>query len=580
MSEPASESSVLSEPASESSAPVPPPSGGEGVRMKVLVDGRPVDARPGQTVAGLLLGTGHTSWRTTRVGDRPRGVFCGIGLCFDCLVVVNGIPDVRACQRMVSAGDEIRTQHGAELPEVGSLQGRPADVQRLHGRPADVPVVVVVGGGPAGMAAARAVAAAERPVVLIDSAPALGGQFHRQDALSGRFPVLDGVEHLPDTVVVGLEPVPGGHRLHLRTGPADGPGRRAHRIDTPALVLATGAYDRALPFPGWELPGVYTAGAAQALAKGQRVAIGERVVVAGTGPFLLPVAESLIDVGARVLCVLEGNDPISGWLARPFGADTALAKLPELIRHLVALRAVHKVPYRPRHTVLAAHGSDRVEAVTIARINRHWEPVPGTEQRIEVDAVCAGFGFRPRLELAVAAGCAVARGFVEVDRTQATSVDGVFAAGEITGIGGSAFAMAEGTVAGTAAAARLGAAVTVPRGATRRVRAGRRFADALDLAYRVRPEWRDRLPDDTLICRCEEVRYGELRRAVEQRDVKDVRAVKLTTRAGLGMCQGRICGDVVAELTEIPCGAAGFTRRPIAEPLRLGELATTEEEHP
>lgn len=425
------------------------------------------------------------------------------------------------------------------------------------------------------MAAARAASDAGKRVVLIDSAPALGGQFHRQDALSGRYPVLAGVEQLLDTAVVGLERVPGGHRLHLRTGPADGPGRRAHRIDTTALVLATGAYDRTLPFPGWDLPGVYTAGAAQALAKGQRVAIGERVVVAGTGPFLLPVAESLIDVGARVLCVLEGNDPISGWLARPFGADTAFTKLPELVRHLVSLLAVHRVPYRPRHTVLAAHGTDRVEAVTIARINRHWEPVPGTERRIEVDAVCAGFGFTPRIELAVAAGATITRGFVEVDDTQATSVDGVFAAGEITGIAGAEFAVAEGTVAGTAAA---GAAV--PRPARRHTRAGRRFAETFDLAYRVRPGWRDRLADDTVICRCEEVRYGELRRAATQRDVQDVRAVKLTTRAGLGMCQGRICGDVVAELTEIPCGAAGFARRPIAEPLRLGELATSEEEHP
>ncbi|GAA4543657.1 (2Fe-2S)-binding protein [Amycolatopsis samaneae] len=84
--------------------------------MNVEVDGHPVDARPGQTVAGLLLALGRTSWRSTRNGGKPRGVFCGIGVCFDCLVVVNGVPDVRACQRLLAEGDAVRTQHGAELP--------------------------------------------------------------------------------------------------------------------------------------------------------------------------------------------------------------------------------------------------------------------------------------------------------------------------------------------------------------------------------------------------------------------------------------------------------------------------------
>ncbi|MEC3981392.1 FAD-dependent oxidoreductase, partial [Amycolatopsis sp. H20-H5] len=141
--------------------------------------------------------------------------------------------------------------------------------------------VVVVGAGPAGMAAACAAAAAGARVLLVDSAPKLGGQYHRQDRTPGveAFTLPDTVEHLAETVVFAVEPVPGGHRLHLRTGQADGPGRRARRVDTAALVLATGAHDRALPFPGWDLPGVYTAGAAQALAKGQGVAVGKRVLL-------------------------------------------------------------------------------------------------------------------------------------------------------------------------------------------------------------------------------------------------------------------------------------------------------------
>ncbi|MEC3982527.1 NAD(P)/FAD-dependent oxidoreductase, partial [Amycolatopsis sp. H20-H5] len=309
----------------------------------------------------------------------------------------------------------------------------------------------------------------------------------------------------------------------------------------------------------------------------QGVAVGPRGLLAGTGPFLLPVADALIGVGARVLGVLEANDPVTGWLAHPAGLLAGAAKLPELAGY-VGVLARHRVPYRPRHTVIAAHGRDRVEAVTTARLDRDWAVVPGTERRIEADAVCVGFGFTPRLELAVTVGCALADGFVRVDLTQATSVPGVFAAGELTGIGGAALAADEGEVAGAAAAQFAGAQAKVPQGALRRVRRGRRFAAGLADACPIRPGWRTWLCDDTLVCRCEEVAYRDLRRAVEERGARGVRSLKLVSRAGLGLCQGRVCGHNVAELTGIPGGAAGFSRRPIAEPIRLGELADTKEE--
>jgi NADPH-dependent 2,4-dienoyl-CoA reductase/sulfur reductase-like enzyme len=432
--------------------------------------------------------------------------------------------------------------------------------------------VVIVG---AGMAAAHGAAAAGARVVLIDSAPKLGGQFHRQDGTSPgeRFTLPDGVEYLPESVVFAVEPGPRRHRLHVRTGRADGPRRTSRVVGTAALILATGAHDRALPFPGWDLPGVYTAGAAQALAKGQRIAVGNNVLLAGTGPFLLPVAESLIGAGARVLGVLEANDPVTGWLAQPWAVAAGYRKTAEFARYL-GLLARHRVPYRPRTTVIAAHGEDRVEAVTTARLRPDWTVVPGSGRRVEADAVCVGFGFTPRLELAVALGCELVDGFVAVDVAQSTSVPGVYAAGEVTGIGGAELAAAEGEVAG-AAAARAAAA---PSRALRRVRAGRRFAGALAAAYPVRPGWRGWLDDGTLVCRCEEVSYRDLRDAVDQRQALGVRSVKLVSRAGLGLCQGRVCGENVAELAGIPGGAAAFSRRPIAEPVRLGELAATTQE--
>lgn len=445
-------------------------------------------------------------------------------------------------------------------------------------RTAPAAPVVVVGAGPAGMAAARAAAGAGVRVLLVDSGPRLGGQYHRQNSLRpagepgepGELP--ETVRHVPDSVVWALERLPGGHRVHLQTGPADGPGRRGHTVDTPALVLATGAYDRALPFPGWDLPGVCTAGAAQALAKGQGIRVGERVLLAGTGPFLLPVAASLTGAGTRVAAVLEANGGLTGWLAEPAGLWAGRGKLGELAGY-AALLARHRIPYRRRSTVIEAHGRDRVEAVTTARLDRDWHVLPGSERRVEADAVCVGFGFTPQLELALSARCATHEGFVTVDAAQATSVRGVFAAGELTGIGGAVLSADEGTVAGTAAARAAGARPRAPLRALRAVRSGRRFAAALQSAFPVRDGWRGWLRDDTLVCRCEEVGYGELRRAAEERDAQGVRALKLVTRAGLGHCQGRVCGPNVGALTGLPDPGTAFARRPLAAPLRLGELA-------
>jgi NADPH-dependent 2,4-dienoyl-CoA reductase/sulfur reductase-like enzyme len=435
--------------------------------------------------------------------------------------------------------------------------------------------IVVVGAGPAGMAAAAAAARHGVDVVLIDAGVKLGGQYHRQDALApgDAFALPGNVEHVADATVWAIEPVDGGHRVHLRIGPADGPRRHGRAVEARALVLATGAYDRALPFPGWDLPGVFTAGAAQALAKGQGVAVGDRVVVGGTGPFLLPVAASLIGAGARVVEVAEANAAVTGWLSDPPGALAGWSKTGELMRYAAAL-ARHRVPYRSRTAVIEAHGIDVVESVTVARLDGLWNPVPGTERRIEADAVAVGFGFTPQLELALAARCRVEDGFVVVDAAQGTSAPGVFAAGELTGIGGAALAASEGEVAGAAAAKFVGAAVEPPLKAMARVRSGRRFAAALNAAYPVLPGWQGWLRDDTIVCRCEEVTKAALYRAVDERDVEAVRSLKLVSGAGLGLCQGRVCGRNVAELAGVD--AAGFAKRPIASPIRLAELAEEE----
>ena len=556
-----------------------------GAPVEVVVDGVPAQALPGQSVAAVLMGAGRDSWRTTRGGGAARGVFCGIGACFDCLVVVNGTPDVRACQRVVQAGDAITSQAGAVVPSAGTSKGKT--------RSLEVTGVVVVGAGPAGMEAAVAAADAGAEVLLVDAAAAVGGQFNRQlpaefnarrperlqhgwgafVRLRDRIAGDRRITHLTSTSVWALERSASGGRtrLWLQRGPADAGGREVWAVEAPAVVLATGAYDRVLPFPGWDLPGVYSAGAAQALAKGQRVAVGRRVVVAGTGPFLLPVAESLVGVGAEVVSLLEANrlsTVLRGWLSDPL---VARSKLFEALGY-GGLLARRRIPLKHGWTVVAAHGVDRVEAVTVARLDNNWNPVPGTERRIEVDAVCLGFGFTPQLELAVSARCELGTGpdggpAVVVDDHQQTTSPGIFAAGELTGIGGADLAAAEGRIAGAAAAGSLPSSNNKEK-----VLQHKRFAAALAVAYPVKEGWVGWSGAETVVCRCEGVSRGEVEEVVGDRGVTGVRGLKLTSRVGLGICQGRVCGRTVAALV----GVQAEDRRPVGQPVRLGDLAGAE----
>lgn len=537
----------------------------DGGRAGVEWCGRAVPVRAGQSVAGALIAAGVTAWRTTRVGRRPRGVFCGIGACFDCLITVDGVPHQRAClvparDGMVLAPDEPRA------PGPQSVQGT---------RGTDVRVdVAVVGAGPAGMAAAGAALAAGVSVALVDAGPRPGGQYWRHPA--GRPPGDGGyrslvgaldrpkLTRLVDAAVWFAEGGDGGFRLHTAKGV----------VTAARVVVATGAYDRVVPFPGWDLPGVVTAGGAQALVKGSGVAVGRRVVVAGAGPFLLPVAAGLVRAGARVPVVVEAGDP-RRYAARPAALLGAPGKLVEAARY-AATFARHRVRYRTRHAVTAAHGGDAVEAVTVSALDRAGNPVPGSGRRVDCDALAVSYGFVPQLELALALGCGTrvdvdGNLVLAVDSDQRTTVDGVFAAGEVTGVGGWALAVAEGRRAG-AAAAGAGARTPVVR--------LRRFAVAMHRAHRVPGGWPRWVTDATLVCRCEEVTAGAVRAAVTELGATDARAVKLLARPGMGWCQGRMCGYATACLTADLCGRApdaadlaAFAHRPIAQPVTLGDLA-------
>jgi NADPH-dependent 2,4-dienoyl-CoA reductase/sulfur reductase-like enzyme len=465
--------------------------------------------------------------------------------------------------------------------------------------------LVVLGAGPAGLAASVTAADAGCDVTVLDSGRAPGGQYLRQRVTGPPDAPVAAPPHVRSRRAAALLARAQRHPrvtfVRERTvwhaaapGAADpaGPlvlhttdGEHTQELPAAALVVATGAHERVMPFPGWDLPGVLTAGAAQALLKGEGVLAGRRVLVAGTGPFLLAVAADLARGGAHVLAVVE-EAATRGWARHVPAVAANAGKLAEGATYAAALRRLG-VPVVTRAAVTRAEPDGDGLLVTVDRRDR--AAGPGRTEHHRVDALCVGHGFTPSPEVAVSLGCAVApsdgRGgiAVRVDAYQRTTVPGVLAAGEVTGVGGAELSVSEGVVAGYAAAVALG--VLPERELERRTAAARRrrareraFARALAAVYA--PDdaaWIAGLDDDTVVCRCEEVTLGALREGVVHLGADDVRSVKLVTRAGMGLCQARVCGEPVARLLErltgLPVDRAAFAGRPVAVPVPLGAVA-------
>lgn len=457
--------------------------------------------------------------------------------------------------------------------------------------------VVVVGAGPAGLAAAAAAAEAGASVALVDANVRIGGQYWRHSpgvlrhqhhaarfrALADRITTA-GVVQLPEHHVVTALSAESGFALTCAVGAEPRQGGGVRRVTGGRLVLATGAYDRQLPFAGWELPGVLAAGGVQAMLKAHGVLAGRQIVVAGTGPFLLPAATALVAAGARVPAVVEANSP-AGFIRHPRALLGAAGKFGEAAGYAWRL-ALGRTRYLRRHAVVRVLGSDQVKAVQIVRVDGEGAVRPGTTRTLECDAVAVGWGFTPQLELHLQLGCATQLAgdgslVVTVGDDQRTSVAGVWAAGESTGVGGAELALVEGEIAGRQAAA--GVAHAEPRIARRlaaRRAALRRFADAMHAVHPLPRFLLDDLGADTPVCRCEEVPAGVIRDAVRELGATDARTVKLLCRSGMGWCQGRVCGYATAALTAHANGRdvraedlRALAERPLAAPISIGLLA-------
>lgn len=407
--------------------------------------------------------------------------------------------------------------------------------------------ILIVGAGPAGMAAASRAAESGRRVSVADDNQSTGGQIWR------------GQEQKPEAKEAALwfdrirrtniEFINGARVFHqpaerlLQAETLDGVSELTYEV----LILATGARERFLPFPGWTLPNVMGAGGLQALVKTGLSIAGKKVVIAGSGPLLPAVAGYLRQRGGEVLLIAEQAP--SSRVAR-FGVSL-IRQQGKAAQAMALRRQLKGVPYYTGCWPIAAHGKDKLEGVTLCRGRKSW--------RVDCDYLACGFHLLPNLELPELLGCNVVEGAVYVDNFQETSVAGIFCAGESTGIGGLELSLAEGEIAGLAAAGR-------PDEARKKFGVRdkqRRFARMLNRTFALRDELKSLARAETIVCRCEDVEYVRLR------EYDSWRSAKLQTRCGMGPCQGRICGGAV----EFLFGWQPQSVRPPVVPVRVESLS-------
>ena len=383
--------------------------------------------------------------------------------------------------------------------------------------------VLVVGAGPAGLAAAARAAESGARVALVDNNPDVGGQIWRRAAQHLQYlPVArEWIERVAQSP--NIERITGAYVA----GVAD---QRSVAVETAQgtlhlgyekIVLATGAREQLIPFPGWTLRNVVGAGALQAMSKEGLSVKGKRIVVVGSGPLLLAAATSLHYAGASIALIVE---QAPWWRLARFALRVVRdeAKLRQ-VRSM--RRALRGVPYHSGAWPIAAFGDGRVEGVTLRSGLREW--------RERCDYLACSFRLIPNAELAKLLGCRTDRGAVIVDQEQRSSIGFVYCAGEISGIGGLERSLVEGEIAGYAASGQHEAARAL---GVRRARA-RDFSRALDQTFALRSALRRLATPETVICRCEDVRLRDWA------GTESWRAAKAQAHCGTGPCEGRVCCD-------------------------------------
>jgi glycine/D-amino acid oxidase-like deaminating enzyme/bacterioferritin-associated ferredoxin len=553
--------------------------------VTLLLDGVPIDAVPGESVAAAMTAAGHRRLRTDKTGN-PRGLLCGMGSCFECRVSINGGPATRACLTPVEPQMTVTTLVGREaLVDHANAPDKQRRTIRCD--------ILVVGAGPAGATAAVRLAAAGKNVVVLDERRAAGGQYFKQKIAAvqtggeddrqyqdGRV-LIDRLAASAATVFLGATAWGAFRDDAGQLEVAATTDEQSLRILPQQLVVASGACESVPPFPGWTLPGVMATGAAQTLFRAYRVAPGQRVLIAGNGPLNLQLACELAKNEVHIVAVAEAAP--AALPGRALAALRMVSSSPRLtLTGLGYLRTLRKfgVPVYNGYRICRATGGARVTEGTIAPVTADDVQRLENARSFSVDTVCVGYRQQPSAELLRALGCRTRREpngieVVERDRAGETSVAGVYAIGDGAAPLGAQSAIVEGELL---ADALLG---KPPNRRLRRQQATHRLFQRNLWRLFAAPE-PARVPDDVMICRCECVTDVTLR-ALISAGVTDLDALKRRSRAGMGPCQGRYCARSLARLVSEASavdGSAGasFTAQNPVKPVAIGDVAEEQPE--
>lgn len=458
--------------------------------------------------------------------------------------------------------------------------------------------VAIIGAGPAGLSALRELQKSSRSlrVAVIDSNPRIGGQFWRHQ-VGGPFPAqeFDARHHPSHSVEINwhlsssvwqIERVDATFRIHIALDIGD----VATTLEVEKIIIATGASERTLPFGNWSAPGVMSAGALQSLAKEYGVIPGKKIVIAGSGVFAMPVAKTIKkvakDLGTRVEVSIIEAQSLFRWWRNTFAFLLNPSKIIEAIGFVMFMKGNDVKTLSKTIITEGKIDAGQIIGVEIARVKSDLRQ-DQIKKSLSADLIATSFGFIPDMTLASILG--LERKFLHgdavvfVDGNQRTSLDGVWAAGEITGIGGHELAISEGAIAARDLLKKghrsRGSYFSTALLKWRRMRQ-QFFAAGLAKIYPVSKGWIESLDDSTIVCRCEEVRAGEIRESASELGADSARTAKLFTRAGMGLCQGRICQKNVKEIIDFMRGdvpnatdANRETVRPIGGVVTLGGLS-------